>query len=120
MELIHDIENFPVLVHTDHEYEENHPDTWGAIAKRFPKTDFIFAHGGKADFRKCASVANELDNVYIDTSTCSLNRTRQIFNLSGPEKMVFASDYPYSHPAIEITKYKIITDNQEALDVQMS
>ena len=36
---------------------------------------------------------------------------------AGPEKILFASDYPYSHPAIELKKIELLVKNKGDLDL---
>ena len=105
---------FPVLMHTAHD-QHSQPKRWEAVVKDYPHLSFIFAHGSKDHYRKCTEVAIRYPNVYIDTSTLSLNRTRYIYEHAGPKKLLFASDYPYSHPAIELKKYEICVKDKDDL-----
>ena len=68
----------------------------------------MFLHAGE--------ISRELRNVYLDTSTLSFNRTRIIIEMAGVDKIVFASDYPYSHPLMEIQKIKLIVKDKNSLD----
>jgi len=111
-DLIEDRPDFPVLIHTAHD-EHSQPRIWKPVLSKYPNINFILAHGGKDHYRKCTEMAITMPNVYIDTSTLSYNRTRFIYENAGPEKLLFASDYPYSHPAVELKKIELAITNKE-------
>ena len=108
--------DFPVLIHTAHD-EHSQPRIWASIISQYPDINFIMAHGGKDHYRKCTELAIKYPNIYIDTSTLSFNRTQYMYENAGPEKLLFASDYPYSHPAIELKKIELVITKQEDLDM---
>ena len=112
LDLIGDRSDFPVVVHTAHD-EHSQPRLWEPVFARYPKINFIMAHGGKDRYRQCTEVAVKHPNVYIDTSTLSYNRTRYTYQHAGPEKIVFASDYPYSHPGIELKKVQLLVKDKK-------
>ena len=116
LDLIADRPNFPVIIHTAHD-EHSQPRIWKPIIVKYPNINFILAHGGKDHYRKCVELAIKCPNVYIDTSTLSFNRTRFIYENAGPEKVLFASDYPYSHPELELKKIELIVNKKEDLDM---
>jgi len=111
LDLIGDRGDFPVLIHTAHD-EHSQPRIWKPVVTRYPNINFILAHGGKDHYRKCTELAVKYPNVYLDTSTLSYNRTRHAYENAGPEKLLFASDYPYSHPVIELEKLKLLITNK--------
>lgn len=115
LDLIADRGDFPVIIHTAHD-EHSQPKLWEPIIARYPKINFIMAHGGKDRYRQCNEVAIKHKNAYIDTSTLSFNRTRYTYVTAGPGKIVFASDYPYSHPAIELTKMRLLVKDKKDLN----
>ena len=108
--------HFPVLMHTDHELAANHPKTWETYIQKYPTIDFIMAHGGKSAYKICAEILKKYPNAYCDTSTLSFNRTRWIYEHAGAGKMLFASDYPYSHVGIELPKYRLIVKDKQDLE----
>lgn len=115
-DLIENRTDFPVLIHTAHD-EHSQPRIWKPVLAKYPNINFILAHGGKDHYRKCTEMAITMPNVYIDTSTLSYNRTRFIYENAGPEKLLFASDYPYSHPALELKKKELVITNKEDLEL---
>ena len=96
-----------VVLHTDHE-PRCHPHEWLHLFKAFRSTFFVLAHSGKDLYREAIEVAKHCPNVYLDTSTLSYYRTGFILKKVGARKVVFASDIPYSHLGLEITKFKLL------------
>jgi len=105
----------PVILHTEH-HVTRHPRYWEKIFKQYEDVVFILAHAGKDMYLHAGEISRELRNVYLDTSTLSFNRTRTIIEMAGVDKIVFASDYPYSHPLMEIQKIKLIVKDKNSLD----
>lgn len=116
LDLIGDRRDFPVLIHTAHD-GHSQPRIWKPVIAHYPNINFILAHGGKDHYRQCAELAVKYPNVYVDTSTLSYNRTRYIYENTGPEKILFASDYPYSHPAIELKKIELLISHKGDLEL---
>ena len=114
LDLIADRNDFPVIVHTAHD-EHSQPLVWKPIIARYPRINFILAHGGKDRYLQCNELAAKYPNVYIDTSTLSYNRTRHTYAHVGAAKILFASDYPYSHPAIELKKIQLLVKSKRDL-----
>lgn len=108
--------DFPVIIHTAHD-EHSQPRIWAPVIAQYPEINFILAHGGKDHYRKCTELAIKYSNIYIDTSTLSFNRTQYMYENAGPEKLLFASDYPYSHPAIELKKIELIISKKVDLEL---
>lgn len=104
----------PIIIHTSHE-AHCRPLTWKKLFVRHSKIPFVLAHGGKDVYRQASEIAAECPNVFLDTTTLSYNRTRNLFKWLGPEKIIFGSDMPYSHVGIELLKFDLILqDNQAA------
>jgi predicted TIM-barrel fold metal-dependent hydrolase len=102
-------EKLPVVLHTSHEHH-CHPASWEGIFLRHKKISFVLAHAGKDAYLEAEAVAGRCPNVYLDTSTLSYRRTAVLLKKLGSRKIVFASDAPYSHPAIEILKFSLILE----------
>ncbi len=103
-----------VVLHTSHEHH-CHPLPWERVFARFKKISFILAHAGKDAYREAAEVALRCPNVYLDTSTVSYQRTSFLLKKVGADKLVFASDMPYSHPAMELLKFDLVLENNNAM-----
>jgi len=108
-ELIAEIEkeDLPILLHTSHE-ENCRPLSWSPVFRRHPKVPFILAHGAKDAFQEAIAVAEKNRNVWLETSTLSYWRTGVILKSLGASRVVFGSDLPYSHPAVERLKLDLL------------
>ena len=99
-----------IFVHTDIIPEEgtgcemlNCPKDVMEVARRYPDLCFVIAHCG----RWCEATRvgiSKVDNVFIDTSIAPLFLIKKCLSIVGSDRVVFGSDYPYSHPRIELEK----------------
>lgn len=83
------------------------PQALAEIARRFPRMTIIAAHLGGMD--ACDEVEQHLiglENVYLDTSMsylfCGTEQARRIIVNHGDERVLFASDCPWSLPQDQI------------------
>lgn len=102
----------PVIIHTEH-HATRKPRYWQGVFEKYKTNTFILSHGGQDFFRDTADMVRDLPNVYLDTSAQSYHRTRILIQKAGVHKILFASDYPYSHPQIEKTKFEVLRLSQE-------
>ena len=102
----------PLMIHTSHEMHCR-PKEWMPLLSRYRHFPVILAHGGKDAYEEAIWVAKKLPNVYLETSTLSFYRTQLILKKLGARKIVFASDFPYSHPKVEMEKWKQIWSPRE-------
>lgn len=86
------------------------------IARKFPKLIVILAHMGWNDPQSIA-VAKERPNLYLDTSTASLDLIIQAVEKIGAEKIIFGSDAPFIYPYPELRKIEVlpIADGEKRL-----
>lgn len=80
-----------------------------SLARQFPKTNFILGHMGfgPAD-REALEAAAELENFFLETSTGSYLHIKQSVEKAGAGKIIFGSEYPLSHPAVELKKILLL------------
>ncbi len=97
----------PVLIHSSQRSYREEADGWMKIFE-IAETPVIAAHNGKDNYRRLAEIVPEFPNLYVDTTAASYFRTRYIYEAVGPDRLVFGSDLPYSHPAVEKVKYELI------------
>lgn len=107
--LIDEIERMqlPIILHTSHE-PNCRPLEWEGVFKRHKRIPFVLAHAGKDAFREGIAVARRNSNVWLETSTLSYWRTSMILKEVGSKRIVFGSDFPYSHPLVERTKLDLL------------
>lgn len=103
-----------VYIHTDiipeegtHCDELNCPRDVIQLSKAYPDFRFVIAHCGRWCEATRRGIAR-VDNVFIDTSIAPLFLVRKNLSIVGSRRVVFGSDYPYSHPRIEIEKVLLL------------
>jgi predicted TIM-barrel fold metal-dependent hydrolase len=79
------------------------------LARRFPHTNFVLEHmgHGPADQEATASAA-ELDNVFLETSLGTYLHIHESVKKAGAHKVLFGSEFPLSHPAVELKKILLL------------
>lgn len=85
------------------------------ISKAFPKFDIVAAHlGGYNAYDEAMAEVNGLENVYLDTSwppsiaTLPVAQVREAILRHGPERVVFATDWPMADPEAEIAAIRAL------------
>lgn len=90
------------------------PEVVDMFAPEYPDVNFIIAHLGSFtdDWRAHQQVTYQLKrypNVYADTSGVRQFRYLvQAINRGGPRKLLFGSDGPWLHPALELYKIRLL------------
>jgi uncharacterized protein len=80
-----------------------------ALARQFPKTNFILGHMGFGPADQEGLVATiELDNFFLETSTGSFLHIQEAVRKAGPHKIIFGSEFPLSHPGAELKKIELL------------
>lgn len=79
------------------------------LARRFPETNFILGHMGfgPAD-ADAIEFAAELENLYLESSLGNFLMLREALERLGPEKLIFGSEFPLSHPKAELEKILLL------------
>lgn len=97
----------PVLFHSgiSHYYPKNEEDRqapeFGEInhAKKlveaFPKVNFIAGHAGLFEMGDAISMLSPLKNAFVDVSIQSPKNIVKLIDAFGPERVLFASDWPW-------------------------
>lgn len=91
------------------------PQQWAAIAARHPGATFVFAHIGYLDYGYgCVECAKPLKNVYVDTAgQVEIQVMEKALEELGPDRILFATDWPYKYPGSEIVKFEPYDLSQE-------
>jgi predicted TIM-barrel fold metal-dependent hydrolase len=78
-----------------------------ALARRFPRTPFILGHMGfgPAD-QEGLEAAATLDNFFLETSTGNFLHLKTAVQKAGVSKIIYGSEFPLSHPWIEMMKIR--------------
>jgi hypothetical protein len=84
------------------------------FAPQYPNVDFVIAHLGSFldDFRALQQVVDQMvryPNVYADTSAVRrFDYIVEAARRAGPSKLIFGTDGPWLHPALEAYKIKLL------------
>lgn len=84
------------------------------FAPQYPDVNFVIAHLGSFldDFRALQQVVDQLvryPNVYADTSAVRrFDYIIEAVRRAGPGKLIFGTDGPWLHPALELHKIKLL------------
>jgi predicted TIM-barrel fold metal-dependent hydrolase len=89
-----DAERRPILIHAGRGIPALGEDLV-ALARRYPGANFILAHAGISDLGIVAPAANELKNLYFDTSWWLVSDLLTLYETVDPSRILFASDMPY-------------------------
>jgi uncharacterized protein len=98
----------PIVSHNGWRPGANTPD-YVQLARKFPRTHFILEHMGQLPTDgEAANAAAELDNFFLETSLSSYLHVVETVKKTGASKVIFGSEYPLSHPALEMTKVLLL------------
>jgi len=112
--LIREVENerLPVFLHTSHE-KNCRPLSWEPVFRRHKRIPFVLFHAGKDAYEEALAVAGRHRHLWLETSTLSYFRTGVILRKLGASRVVFGSDLPYSHPAVERLKFELLLNGRD-------
>lgn len=98
----------PILSHNAWRPGANTVD-YVALARKFPGTNFILEHMGvpPADV-EAGDAAAELDNFFLETSLGNYMHILETVKKAGASKVIFGSEFPLSHPAVELKKILLL------------
>lgn len=98
----------PVVSHIAFRPGTNTVDFAG-LARRFPRTNFILEHlGAPPADQEATTAAAELDNLFLETSLGSYLHIVETVKRVGASKVLFGSEYPLSHPVLELQKVMLL------------
>jgi predicted TIM-barrel fold metal-dependent hydrolase len=82
---------------------------FAALARRHPRTNFIIGHMGfgPAD-ADAIDFAAELPNLYLESSLGNYLILCDALARLGRAKLIFGSEFPLSHPKVEIEKVRLL------------
>ncbi|TFB21365.1 amidohydrolase [Filobacillus milosensis] len=88
-----------------------------ALAKEFPETNFILGHMGFGPADTEAMEGALMDNFFLETSQGSHLHIQEVANKVGASKLIFGSEFPLSHPALELQNILLLklTDDERDL-----
>lgn len=103
----------PLAFHIGGDFAENtHPFRLGAIAARFPETQFILIHIGGASFpaldRAAIEIAAAHDNIAVIGSAIHERAILKAVEVLGHERVCFGSDMPFFLMHARLAMYRAI------------
>lgn len=109
----------PVLVHTGHPIFTL-PWSVEELAVEYPEANIIFAHmgGGNVVYINASiDIACRQPNVYLETSGMpEHHKIKEAIECVGPTRVLYGSDAPFHHPAVEILKVRVSGLDDDMLD----
>jgi len=92
----------PILLHTG-DFSYTAPAMMADMVSSYPDVVFVLGHSGSLAFvRDAIEVAKAFANAYLETSgMTSPAMLRRAVDELGAERILFGSDYPFWHPAVE-------------------
>lgn len=72
------------------------------LVRAFPKVRFVAGHGGVMASGYTISLLSSYSNVWVDTSTQTTADTARLIEAFGKEKVMYASDWPFTSMEISI------------------
>lgn len=78
------------------------------LVKDFPKTTFILGHMGCGpNDVKAMEIVAKYDNMYLETSLGNYLGIKNVLKTAGASKLIFGSEFPLSHPSVELMKIEL-------------
>jgi len=119
--------DLPVLFHAGVSYYYNKKEKsknipeYGSIkgardlVAAFPEAKFIAGHAGMLDVMDVIRLLGNFNNVWVDTSLQSPNVIKKLIKTFGPDKVLFASDWPFGSRIAAIKAVKTACGNDTQL-----
>ncbi|MBI2567938.1 MAG: amidohydrolase family protein [Candidatus Schekmanbacteria bacterium] len=79
------------------------------------ETTFILGHAGALQWEQALDLAVARENVYLELSSQSLTALREIFRRADPQRLLFGTDWPFYHQAIQLAKVFLATEGNATL-----
>ncbi len=118
----------PVLMHAgkafyymDDESEKQSPENGSikdveALVRSFPNTNFIIGHSGLFWHREVRKRLRGCSNIWLDTSFQSPETIRKLVKKFGPERILYASDWPWGSRSPHVRTVKVACRGDRTLE----
>ncbi len=80
-----------------------------------PDTIFILGHSGALQFDEALVLAQEFDNVYLESSSQGVDNVRQIVTEAPRDRVLFGSDWPFYHQSLPLVKLLMVTEDDQEM-----
>jgi predicted TIM-barrel fold metal-dependent hydrolase len=109
----------PALIHCGHPIFTL-PWSIEELAVRYPGARIVLGHMGHGNIvyiNAAIDVAARNPNVYLETSGMPMHtKIREAVDRVGPDRVLYGSDAPFHHPAVELAKVRLSGLDDERLD----
>jgi hypothetical protein len=123
MELLADRGGMPVLIHSGHPIFSL-PWSIEELAVAFPQVKVIMGHMGHGNvvyINASIDIAARNPNVYLETSGMPMHtKIREAVERVGVDRVLYGSDAPFHHPAVEILRVQVSGLGPDELERVMS
>ena len=109
--------NIPVLFHCGHP-PWSLPWHFGNLADHFPDVKIILGHMGHGHIvhvNGSIDMAMKHENIFLETSAMPMHsKIKEAVDRVGEDRVLYGSDMPFGHPAVEILRIKVagLTETQ--------
>lgn len=106
--------NVPVILHTGNGVPAALPSLSIPIAKEYPDLTIVLAHSGGGMYGSEALIAAQTcENIYLETSWCTVLDLKSFVEKLGCQRLMFGTDVPLN-AGVELAKYRALrlTDAQ--------
>jgi uncharacterized protein len=119
MELLLERGGLPVLIHSGHPIFTL-PWSIEELAIAFPGVKVIIGHMGHGNvvyINASIDIAARNPNVYLETSGMPMHtKIKDAVDRVGPDRVLYGSDAPFHHPAVEILRVQVSGLEEDVLD----
>src|SRR5438034_196265 len=109
----------PVLIHSGHPIFTL-PWSIEELAVAFPRVPVVLGHMGHGNvvyINASIDIAARNANVYLETSGMPMHtKIKEAVERVGPERVLYGSDAPFHHPAVEILRVQVSGLEPEHVD----
>jgi predicted TIM-barrel fold metal-dependent hydrolase len=88
-------------------------DRYRTAIERCQKTTFVLGHSGGLQMELALALAKDHPNVWLELASQSLRNIRTIVEEGPVDRVVYGSDWPFYHQAIQIAKVLLATEDRK-------
>ena len=85
------------------------------LVAAFPNVTFIAGHAGMFEYKETIAKLGRYKNVMVDTSLQAPSRVKELLSAFGPDRVMYASDWPFGNPKPAIRVIKRVCAGDAAL-----
>ncbi|MEI7884190.1 MAG: amidohydrolase family protein [Clostridia bacterium] len=110
LQVAHEAE-LPVFIHCDYPVDSNDLTSLFKIIPKYTQAKIIIGHLGGDYWLEVIEQAKKISNVYVDTSEVVNQIALQVAVNTLPERVLYASDFPWDAPEAMLTRINCLKNN---------